>query len=110
MKDLLKTIQIQLCMKKSELSAQTIKKLIIMHQTLPILNVQFLHLLISTYNHVRAEQNLYKTYKMDKFDVHIFNLNISMINLTMVQSPEIIDAYETALSFELEDMARQSLQ
>ena len=53
MRDLLKTLQIQLCMKQSELSIHTLKKLIIIHQTLPVLNLQFLHMLVSTFNMYR---------------------------------------------------------
>lgn len=55
LRDLLKTIQIQLCMKFQEISPMTIKKLIIIHQTLPILNIQFLQLLLTTYNEMRSQ-------------------------------------------------------
>lgn len=53
LKDLLKTIQIQLCLKQQELSIYTMKKLIIIHQTLPVLNAQFLTILLQASNKMR---------------------------------------------------------
>jgi hypothetical protein len=56
-RDLMKTLQIQLCLKRAELSGKTIKKLSLMHQTLPVLNVQFLLLMLDTANRARGEQS-----------------------------------------------------
>lgn len=78
----------------------TIKKLIIVHQTLPILNVQFLHILLLSINRLREKQG--------RFDVQVFNLNIAGLGLPQVDNPGLVDAYETAFSFEVADMVQEA--
>jgi hypothetical protein len=94
-------------MKQSELSLMTMKKLIIIHQTLPVLNVQFLHLLLTAYNKMREIRSLNSGNKAHNFqhsyDVQIFNLNISQIKLPLVTNQMLIDAYETAFAYEISD-------
>lgn len=73
-------------MKQNELSPQTIKKLTIIHQTLPVLSVQFLHLLLSSYNKVMRKklQGTLKAPSGWQFDVQIFNMNVSCLNLPQI--------------------------
>jgi hypothetical protein len=53
MRDLLKTIQIQLCLKQQELNLLTLKRLLSIHHTVPILNTHFLRVLLQQYNKLR---------------------------------------------------------
>lgn len=49
-----------------------------------------------------------KTSQQHYFDVQIFNLNISQINLPKVTNQQVIDSYDTAFSFELGDISGSS--
>jgi hypothetical protein len=49
----LKTIQIQLCLKQQELNLLTLKRLLSIHHTVPILNTHFLRVLLQQYNKLR---------------------------------------------------------
>jgi len=56
----------------------------IIHQTLPVLSVQFLYMLLSTYNKVMKRKMAGTLKNISQgwhFDVQIFNLNISHLNL-----------------------------
>ena len=56
----------------------------ILHQTLPVLSVQFLYMLLSSYNKVmkrKMEGTLKQPTQGWHFDVQIFNLNVSHLNL-----------------------------
>lgn len=83
-RDLIKTIQIQLCLKQADLTPQVLKKLIATHQTLPVLNVQFLQMLLEQNN---KAQELRLNSKRKEYDFQVFNLNISQINLPSIENP-----------------------
>jgi len=76
----------------------TLKKIIVIHQTLPVLNSQFLHMLVSSYVTLRQNRTFSPSYEL-----MIFNLNISLAQLPKMSSPALIDAYETAFALELTD-------
>lgn len=81
----------------------TIKKLVIVHQLLPILNVQFLHLLLTSFNTLKEERG-----RGASFELQIFNLNISAVNLPQVRSQPLLEAYETAFAYEIGQMAQEA--
>eukprot|EP00347_Sterkiella_histriomuscorum_P024467 403331016 len=87
--DLLKTMQIQICLQEQQINPQTVEKLIRLHLELPILNPQFLTLLLKQYN---LQKSIFK-----KVDLPVFNLNISLLNLPNQKYQPLIDEYEQAL-------------
>ena len=75
----------------------------IIHQTLPVLTVQFLYLLLSSFNKVMKKKlaGTLKTTNGWQFDVQIFNLNISHLSLPQITNEQVIDEYESAFSHEI---------
>ena len=72
---------------------------------MPVLNVQFLQVLLTAYNKMReykAASGVSSSFQ-HSYDVQIFNLNISLLNLPKVSNQGVIDAYETAFAYEISD-------
>ena len=70
-----------------------------------MLNVQFLQVLLTAYNKMReykAARGVSSSFQ-HSYDVQIFNLNISLLNLPKVSNQGVIDAYETAFAYEISD-------
>lgn len=86
----------------------TIKKLIIIHQSLPILNMQFLHLLLTMNNRFKETRSSINSRNQIPFDVQVFNLNITYINLPNITNTHVIDAYETAFAHEIGELVGES--
>ena len=70
-----------------------------------MLNVQFLYLLLQSYNKMREHRANphFNRSLQQQYDVQIFNLNISQINLPKVTNEAVIDAYETAFAYDISD-------
>ena len=78
--DLVKAVQIQLCISTNLHHIVTVSKLLKIHLTLPILNVHFLHALLRGYN-------LFSEQFSRKYYVSPFSIDISQINLSKQSNP-----------------------
>jgi len=83
----------------------TLRRIILIHQTLPVLNVQFLQLLLEQSNKLR-EIRLQQKRGKDFEALQVFNLNVSQLQLPSIDNSALIDAYETAFSYEIMDHAK----
>lgn len=75
--DLLKTMQVRLCLIENVLAKVTVEKLIFMHRSIPILNPHFLAMLLRYYNKKRLLDEGPHRLTGEK----IFSLNISELDL-----------------------------
>lgn len=74
LKDLLKTIQISICMKRKDVNYFTIRKLIIIHLTLPIYNAKFMQFLLEAYADNKDQLKGNNPHVIS--DLSVWNLNI----------------------------------
>jgi len=91
---LIKTIQINLTSNAKEITAIEFKRLISLHTILPILHEPFLGILLSAYPALLNQGAV----NMSDNDLNIFSMNISQINLPMIEDQQVIEGYENCMA------------